>query len=182
MMASPGMAASIPAFPGRQGGARGCARIRLRPDAGITPNRVVSTLIAKRSQFFENPDQSQPLSRRRLGVRSQQSIKFLFPSPQLRARLHLALVGKRGLVRPQDLANRIAGQSQIASDLFDRFALNKVLAPYPSDRLQNQHPPPPASRQSGQSNKPIIGGSILDADPPPHGVGPLGRTAIRPLI
>jgi hypothetical protein len=78
----------------RNVGARRRARVRLRPDAGIAPNRVVATLIAKRSQFFENPDQSQPLARRRLGVRSQQSIKFLFPSPQLRARLHLALVGK----------------------------------------------------------------------------------------
>ena len=29
---------------------------------------------------------------------------------------------------------------------------------------------------------PQIGGSILDADDAPHGVGPLGRTAIRPLI
>jgi hypothetical protein len=39
-----------------------------------------------------------------------------------------------------------------------------MLAPYPTDRLHNQHPPPPASRQSRQSNKPEIGGSILDAE------------------
>src|SRR5271166_1034594 len=156
-------------------GVRRLARVLLAPGPGVTANRVVTPLVAERPQLLENPDQSQPLSRRRLDVRSQQPIELLFPSPQLRARLHLALVGKRGLVRPQDLANRIAGQSQIASDLFDRFALNKVLAPYPSDRLHNQHPPPPASRQSGQPNKPIIGGSILDADPPPQGVTFLRR-------
>jgi hypothetical protein len=54
--------------------------------------------------------------------------------------------------------------------------LNKILTPYPTDRFHNHHAPPPASRQSGQPNKPEIGGSILDADPPPHGVGPLGWT------
>jgi hypothetical protein len=84
------------------------------------------------------------------------------------------------LVRPQDLANRIAGQSQIASDLFDRFALNKVLAPYPSDRLHNQHPPPPASRQSGQPNKPIIGGSIWT--PIPRLRGSLFHAGSQPLF
>src|SRR5271157_440721 len=44
------------------------------------------------------------------------------------------------------------------------------LAPYPTDRLHNQHPPPPASRQSRQPTKPEIGGSILDADDAPQGV------------
>ena len=39
-----------------------------------------------------------------------------------------------------------------------------MLAPYPPDRLHNQHPPPPASRQSGQPIKPEIGGSILHAE------------------
>jgi len=57
-----------------------------------------------------------------------------------------------------------------ARDLLDRFALDKILTPYPTNRLHNQHPPPPASRQSGQPNKPEIGESILDADPPLQGV------------
>ena len=39
-----------------------------------------------------------------------------------------------------------------------------MLAPYPPDRLHNQHPPPPGSRQSGQPIKPEIGGSILHAE------------------
>jgi hypothetical protein len=92
------------------------ARVRLSPRAGITANGVVAAPIAERMPFLENPDQGQPLSRRRFGVRRQQPIEVLFPPPQLRARLHLALVGKRGLIRPQDLTNRIARQPQVASD------------------------------------------------------------------
>ena len=60
--------------------------------------------------------------------------------------------------------------AQVACDLLDRLAVNRVLTPYSTDRLHNQHPPPPASCQSRQPNKSKIGGSILDADPPPHGV------------
>src|ERR1700686_1279400 len=45
-----------------------------------------------------------------------------------------------------------------------------MLAPDPTNRLHNQHPSPPASRQSRQPNKSEIRGSILDADPPPQGV------------
>ena len=48
--------------------------------------------------------------------------------------------------------------------------LNEMLAPNPANRLHSQHPPPPASRQSRQRNRPIGRGSILDADPPPQGV------------
>src|SRR5476649_1365432 len=45
-----------------------------------------------------------------------------------------------------------------------------MLAPYPADRLHNQHPPPPASNQSRQPNSSSFMGSILDADPPAQGV------------
>src|ERR1700722_19951195 len=45
-----------------------------------------------------------------------------------------------------------------------------MLAPYPADRLHNQHPPPPASNQSRQPNSSSFRGSILDADPPAQGV------------
>ncbi len=45
-----------------------------------------------------------------------------------------------------------------------------MLAPYPTNRLHNQHPLPPASRQSRQTTKPEIGGSILHADDAPQGV------------
>ena len=154
----------------RDESARRRTRVRLRPASRITADGVIAAFVAEPPQLLENPDQRQPLARRRFGVRRQQPIKFLFPSAQLRARLHLALIGKRRLLRPQNLPNRVAGQPQVAGDLLDRLALDKMLAPYPTDRLHNQHPPPPASRQSRQPNKPKIGGSILDADPPPQGV------------
>ena len=48
--------------------------------------------------------------------------------------------------------------------------LTKMLAPDPRNRLHAQHPPPPASNQSGQRIRPIRRGSILDADPPAQGV------------
>ena len=44
-----------------------------------------------------------------------------------------------------------------------------MLAPYPGDRLHNQHPPPPVSQKRGQPNRAKTTGSILDADPPPRG-------------
>src|SRR5271169_4669411 len=43
-------------------------------------------------------------------------------------------------------------------------------APYPANRLHNQHPPPPASESRGQPNRAATGGSILDADSPAQGV------------
>ena len=35
-----------------------------------------------------------------------------------------------------------------------------MLAPYPADRLHNQHPPPPAQNQSGQPNRTRLGGQF----------------------
>src|SRR5271155_434428 len=43
-------------------------------------------------------------------------------------------------------------------------------APYPANRLHNQHPPPPALNKRRQPNRIGIGGSILDADSPAQGV------------
>ena len=146
------------------------ARIRLCPASRITADGVIAAVVSERPQLLENPDQGQSLSRRRFDVRRQQPIELLLPSSEFRARLHLTLIRKRRLVRSQDLTNRVAGQPQVACDLLDRLAVNEVLTPYPTDRLHNQHPPPPASCQSRQTNKSKIGGSILDADPLPQGV------------
>src|ERR1700733_7677507 len=41
---------------------------------------------------------------------------------------------------------------------------------YPTNRLHNQHPPPPASESREQPNRAAIRGSILDADSPVQGV------------
>ena len=75
--------------------ARRRARVRLRPDRGVAADSVIAALVAERPQLLEKADQGQPLARRRFRVRRQQPIEFLFPSSQLRARLHLALIGKR---------------------------------------------------------------------------------------
>ena len=50
----------------------------------------------------------------------------------------------------------------LARDLLDRLALDEVLTPYPINRLHNQRPPPPASRQSRQPTKLEIGGVTPD--------------------
>src|SRR5271155_5212002 len=131
-----------------------------------------------------------PVTPRKFGSRSAALAPALQRSPptadrvalsisEFRARLHLTLIRKRRLVRAQHLTNRVAGQPQVACDLLDRLAVNEVLTPYPTDRLHNQHPPPPASCQSRQSNKSKIGGSILDADPPPQGVTFPRRITVR---
>ena len=69
----------------RDKGIRRRARVRLRPGARIATDSVISALVAVRPQLLENPDEGQPLTRRRLGVRRQQPIEFLFPSAELRA-------------------------------------------------------------------------------------------------
>src|SRR5271157_2461771 len=154
----------------RDEGARRRTRMRFAPAPRISPDGVVSASVAERPQLLENSDQRHPLARRRVRVPRQQPIEVFRPSTQLRPRLNLSPIEKRCLRRSQDLAHRVARQLQVASDLPDRLALNEMLAPYPTDRLHNQHPPPPASRQSRQPNKSEIRGSILAADPPPQGV------------
>src|SRR5205085_7925911 len=66
------------------------------------------------------------------------------PQPQLRPRLYYPHVRERGRSRPQNLAHPVARHLQLAHDLLDRLAPDKVLTPDPADRLHNQHPPPPA--------------------------------------
>src|SRR5208282_3110263 len=156
----------------RQGnvGFRRRARVLLAPAPRIAANSVVAALVAERPQLLVNADQRQTLARRRLGVRRQQPVERLRPRPELRPRLDLAVIRKRRLPRPQDPPHRVARQMQGPRDLLDRLPLAQMLAPYPTDRLHNQHPPPPASRQSRQTTKPEIGGSILDADDAPQGV------------
>jgi hypothetical protein len=92
--------------------------------------------------------------------RTQQTIKFLFPSAELRARLHLALIGKRRVLRPKNFPNCVAGHLQGAGDLLDRLALDKMLAPYPTDRLHNQHPPRPLRDKAGRRPNRISGGQF----------------------
>jgi hypothetical protein len=156
----------------RQGnvGFRRRARVLLVPAPRIAPNSVVAALVAERPQRLVNADQRQPLARRGFRVRRQQLVEPIRPRPELRPRLDLAVIRKRCLPRSQDPPHSVARQMQGPRDLLDRLPLAQMLAPYPSDRLHNQHPPPPAPRQSRQPIKPRIGGSILHADDAPQGV------------
>jgi hypothetical protein len=55
----------------------------------------------------------------------------------------------------------------VTRDLLDRLALDEVLAPYPRNRLHDQHSQAPASFQARQRNRPTDRGvPTLDADPP----------------
>ncbi len=152
----------------------GFRRRRTTPDTpllGVAPNRVVTALIAQPAQLLEDPDQRQPLACRLRLVIQQHPIKIDVPRPQLRPRLHHPDVLERGRSRTQNLAHRVPRHLQLAHDLLDRLASDKVLAPDPPDRLHNQHPPPPA-RIPKRISLHITAqrGSKLDADHPSTGV------------
>ena len=123
----------------RNVGLRRRARVLLAPAPRIAANRVVAALVAERPQLLVNADQRQPLARRALRVRRQQPVERLRPRPELRPRLDLAFIRKRRLPRPQDPPHRVARQMQGPRDLLDRLPLAQMLAPYPTDRLHNQH-------------------------------------------
>src|SRR5438477_1012034 len=141
------------------------------PPLRVTPNRVVAAFITQTAQLLEDPDQRQPLASRLRLVTRQHPVKIGVPQPQLRPRLYYPHVRERGCSRSQNLAHRIARHLQLAHDLLDRLAPDKVLTPDPADRLHNQHPPPPA-RVPKRVSLHITAqwGSKLDADHPSNGV------------
>src|SRR5216683_8069901 len=155
------------------------------PCPRIATHRVVATIISSSAQLFEDPDQRQLFTRGLDRVACQQRAKFCRPPAELRSRLDHTLILEGCLSRPQHFADRIPRYVQVTRDLFDRLALDKVLAPNPRNRLHDQHPPPPAPFESRQRNSPTYRGSILDADPPAQGVKiacrmtPVKRAATR---
>ncbi len=145
-----------------------CARA---PGLGVAAHGVVAALVAETSQRLENPDQREPLARRLLAVLLEQAFQILRPAPEFGPRLNLALIIEGCLARAQYLADRIARKPQLARNLLDRFAFDKMLTPNPANCLHNQHPRPPACQcNTGSSSGQPVGGSILEADPPVHGV------------
>ncbi len=139
------------------------------PCPRIATHRVVATVISSSPELFEDPDQRQLFTRGLDRVACQQHAKFCRPPAELRSRLDHTLILEGCLSRPQHLADRVPRYLQVTRDLFDRLALDKVLAPNARNRLHDQHPPPPAPFESRQRNSPTYGGSILDADPPVQG-------------
>src|SRR5262249_52854271 len=67
-------------------------------------------------------------------------------------------------------ADRVPGDPEVPCDLLDCLAFDEVLAPNPRNCFHDQHPLTPAPNQSGKSARAHFRGSILDADPPVHGV------------
>ena len=156
-----------------------CRRVgtdQLRAAARLLMTRELTSVL--RPQLFEEPNQSQTFACRIAGVRRKHPVKLSFPTTQLGTRLNLPLIRKRCLTRAKNLAHRVARYLQGAGDLLDRLPFDQMFAPYPADRLHNQHPPPPASNQSRQPSRPVSRGSILDADPPPQGVKVARRDAL----
>src|SRR5215472_774561 len=154
----------------------------LGPSSGVAANRVVAPVIAAPSQLLEDPDQRQLFASGFSCIAGQQLLELSRPSPQLRPRLDVPLVLKRGLPGPQHLANRVPGHLEVPRDLPDRLAFDEVLAPNPANRLHCQHSPSLLdSNRSEQRSRPIFRGSILDADPPAQGVKIARRMTIMLL-
>src|SRR5215831_20824663 len=127
---------------------------------------MVAAVIAAPAQVLEHPDQRQLLASRLGRIAFQQFVERSCPSTQLWPWLDVALVLKRGLPRPQHLADRVPGHPKVPCNFTDRLALDEVLAPNPRNRLHHNIPRPPAPNQSGKPIRPTCRGSILDADPP----------------
>ena len=117
----------------------------LAPAPGVTPHGIVAAVVAAAAQLFEDPDQRQLLASGFGRVRRQQFIELRRPTPEFGPRLDRTLILERGLSRPQHLPDRVPRHLQVTGDLLDRLALDEVFAPYPRNRLHDQHPRPPAS-------------------------------------
>src|SRR6516165_7885780 len=117
----------------------------------MTLHAVVGALVTLRAQQLEQPPRRQPLARRTLAVRPQQSIKLRDISPQSRLRLNPPLVAKLGRRTPDHLAHRLPRDPQLANDLADRLFIDRERPPYPANPFQPQHPrprPPSTTRES----------------------------------
>ena len=118
---------------------RRCAALRA-PLPRVTPNGVVSTVVALPAQLLEQSDQRQTFTRRLPFVRQQQLIELVPPRANLRQRLRLSLIAKLGRLRSDNLPYDLPGNSQLTTNRLDRLALSKKRAADLRNRLHNQHP------------------------------------------
>ena len=84
------------------GCSRRCAAL-LAPIVAVTPDSIVSTVVAELSQLFEQSDQRQTFARRLPFVRQQQLIELVPPRTNLWKWLRLSLIAKLGRVRADNL-------------------------------------------------------------------------------
>ncbi len=105
------------------------------PDPRIATNGVVAAFVTPAAKLLEQPNQRQPLSRRRRRVRREQPVQLALPRSELRQRLALPTVGEGRLAGTQHLPDRVPGDVQFAGDLLDRTTPNEELAAYPRNRI-----------------------------------------------
>src|SRR6267142_2385863 len=90
---------------------------RRPPNPGVAANRVIAALIAKPAQLLEDTNQRQPLARRLLLVRQQQSVELVPPRVNSRQWLPAAFIAKLRRFRADHLAHDSARQAKLAADL-----------------------------------------------------------------
>ena len=81
---------------------RRCAAL-LAPIVPVTPDSIVSTVVAKPTQLLEQSDQRQTFTRRLPFVRQQQLIELVPPRANLWKRLRLSLIAELGRFRSDNL-------------------------------------------------------------------------------
>src|SRR5271169_5207132 len=143
--------------------------VGLAPPSGVPPHGIVAARVATPAQFLKDPDQRQLLARCLGHVTGQQRVEIRRPPAQLRSRLDVAIVLERGLARAQHLTHRIPRHPEVSGDLLDRLALNKNLAPYPTNRLHRQHPRLPSFRKAGSASRSPGRGQFWTPIPPVWG-------------
>ena len=119
------------------------------PGSRVAANRVVAALVTLGRKVLVDPQQRQPIPARRPLVGLQTALQLVHPRPKLRQRLDRALIGVRGRIAPNHLADRVLRNPQITGELLDRNALHKMIPTDPRNRLHNQHLPPPRPSNDG---------------------------------
>jgi len=164
-----------------EGGCRRLARSTL-PAGCVPTDRIVAAVVAERSQLLEDPGERQAFAHRPRRIGRQQALEIVPPRPDLRLRLHPALVLELRRARPDDLPHRVPRDVQLPADLLDRLAADEELPANPGDRVHALHPPPThPDHRTGRLAGAHQRGSILDADPPAQGVNIPRRSTLHQI-
>src|SRR5271168_940768 len=132
----------------------------------MTLHAVIGAPISLGAQQLKQPPRRQPLARRPLAVRLQQSIEPCHKRSKPRLRLNLALVAKLSRFSPDRFANRLTREPQLAHDLADRLVIHQKRPPDPANRFHRYHPRPRSPSTTRGSIRRFRGGSLFDADHP----------------
>ena len=116
-----------------------------RPCLRVAPNVVVAALVAGQTQLLEHPLVGQTLALGPVHVRREHHLQRRHERAQLRQRLLFAnVLALRDLAAtgagPNDVANRVARQLQLARNRLDLPALNEIRPPNPAHRVHSDHP------------------------------------------